>query len=153
MKPFEHLVFIAHLLCFPYLCQTVKNAVKGFNNAWLLSLQQKELFETVKVCFCCLQAFALSCSFTVVTTTFKKNRVQFACIHHDSESKNWRKLKNHIEKNTAEAFVTQQKQDTSSNTRGCTWELYWSVRSVKFHKLRKGLKCLNWQLKPLFTLT
>ena len=131
MDSSERLFFVAHPLCPPHLRKTVEDAVEAFDNDWLLPPQQGEEFETTKACFRRLQAYALSRGFAVVTTTSKKTRAQFACIHHGAEIKNWRELEDHVEKDEDGNIVSRRKrEDTSSNARNCTWEMYWSVRSV-----------------------
>jgi hypothetical protein len=66
-----------------------------------------------------------------VTTTSKKSRAQFACIHHGTETKNWRDLEDHVAKDTEGNVLSRRKKEaTSANTKDCTWEMYWSVRSV-----------------------
>jgi hypothetical protein len=66
-----------------------------------------------------------------VITTSEKGREQFACIHHGVEIKNWRDLEDHVEKDVEDKIVSRRKREaTFSNARECTWEMYWSVRSV-----------------------
>ena len=57
-----------------------------------------ELFDTGKAYLACLQAFTFSQGFTVVTTGLKKGRSLFSYIYHGGDIKNWRKLKQYIEK-------------------------------------------------------
>lgn len=126
-------VFVAHPLCPPHLRQLVEDAVEAFDNAWLLPPQDGEVFATAKECLVRLQGFALSRGFAVVTRGSDKKRARFLCIHHGEETKNWRKLEQHVERdpNDGKKIISKrQREDTSKNARGCTWEMYWSMRSV-----------------------
>lgn len=92
---------------------------------------KREFFNSAKECLRRLQGYALSRGCAVVTTTSKKGRAQFACIHHGAETKNWRDLEDDVEKDAEDKIVSRRKREaTFSNARGCTWEMYWSVRSV-----------------------
>src|SRR5438552_3618359 len=90
-----------------------------------------------------LQAYALSKGFAVVNLTSKPQRAHFACIHHGSEARNWRGLEDHIEKDDEGTIMSRRKKDnTSSNAKNCTWEMYWSVRSVR----KRGFNVIAGQL-------
>ena len=91
-----------------------------------------EVFDTAKGCLARLQAFAFSQGFAVVTTRSRKERSHFSCIHHGGETRNWRKLEQHVEKDlkNGKTVSKRQKECTSKQARGCPWEMYWSVRSV-----------------------
>jgi hypothetical protein len=124
-------VFVAHPLCPPHLRTIVEDAVEAFDSAWLLPPQQGETFETAKECMRRLQAYALSKGFAIVTLSSTPKRAKFACIHHGAESRNWRGLEDHVEKDGDGSIVSRRKRDdTSSNAKNCPWEMYWSVRSV-----------------------
>src|SRR2546421_6336438 len=124
-------VFVAHPLCPPHLRTIVEDAIEAVDSAWLLPPQQGEIFETAKECMRRLQAYALSKGFAVVIITSNPKRARFACIYHGSEARNWRGLEDHIEKDDKGAVVSRQKRDnTFSNAKNCTWEMYWLVRSI-----------------------
>ena len=57
-----------------------------------------ERFDSGKTCLARLQGFALSQGFAVVTIALEVKRFRFAYIHHGGKTKNWRKLKQYIEK-------------------------------------------------------
>lgn len=118
-------VFAAHPLCPPHLRSIVEDAVETFNSAWLLPPQQGEIFDTAKECMRRLQAYALSKDFAVVTITFKLQRSRFACIHYDFKTRNWRGLKDHIEKNDKGTIISRLKRNnTSNNIKNYTKEIY-----------------------------
>ena len=94
----ERPVFVAHQLCPPHLRQLVEDTAKSFDDKWLLPPVKGELFDSGKACLARLQKFALSRGFAVVTTASKVERFRFACIHHSGDTKNWRKLEQHVEK-------------------------------------------------------
>jgi hypothetical protein len=117
--------FIAHPLCPPHLRTLVEDAVEACESAWLLPPQHGEIFETAKECLRRLQAYALSRGFAVVTLSSKPKRAQFACIHHGAETRNWRGLEERVEKGEEESVVSRRKRDdTSSNAKNYTWEIY-----------------------------
>ena len=124
-------VFVAHPLCPPHLRKVGEDAVEAFDSAWLLPPQAGEVFESAKACLRRLQGYALSRGFAVVTTASVKDRARFACIHHGAETKNWRELEDHVEKGAEGSILTRRKREnTSANAKHCTWEVYWSVRSL-----------------------
>jgi len=90
--------FIAHPLCPPHLRQLVEDTIQSFDDAWLLPPQNGELFDSGKACLDRLQGFALSRGFAVVTTSSTAGRYRFGCIHRGKETKNWRKLEDHVQK-------------------------------------------------------
>jgi hypothetical protein len=52
-----------------------------------------------------------------MTTTSKKSRAQFVYIHYRLKTKNWRKLKNYIDKDTKSNILSKRKKkNTSTNT-------------------------------------
>jgi hypothetical protein len=109
----------------------VEDAVEAFDNAWLLPPQQGEVFETAKACLRRLQGYALSRGFAVVTASSNKTRARFSCIHHGVDTRNWRELEAHVEKDAEGNILTRRKkEDTATNAKACDWEMYWSVRSV-----------------------
>src|SRR5436853_4890105 len=128
----ERPAFVAHQLCPPHLRQLVEDTVKSFDDKWLLPPVEGELFDSGKACLARLQAFAFSQGFAVVTTASNADRVRFACIHHGDNTKNWRRLKQYVEKDpeNSETVSKRQKEGTSKQARGCLWEMYWSIRSV-----------------------
>jgi hypothetical protein len=96
----EHAIFVIHQLCPPHLRQLVKDAVESFDNAWLLPPLEVELFNSRKAYLARLQDFALSRGFAVVTTNLRVGRFRFSYIHRGEEIKNWRKLKQHVKKDS-----------------------------------------------------
>ena len=128
----ERPAFVAHQLCPPHLRQLVEDTVKSFDDKWLLPPVEGELFDSGKACLACLQGFALSQGFAVVTTASKAKRFRFACIYYGGKTKNWRKLEQHVEKDleSGEIVSKRQRDSTSKQARDCPWEIYWSLRSV-----------------------
>jgi hypothetical protein len=98
----------------------------------LLPPIEEEPFDSGKAYLARLQAFAFSQGFAVITTASRAGRFRFACIHHGDDTKNWRKLEEHVEKDLESGKIVskRQKENTSKQARGCPWEMYWSVRSV-----------------------
>ena len=131
-RSLERPAFVAHQLCPPHLRRLVEDTVNSFDDKWLLPPVEGESFDTAKGCLARLQAFAFSQGFAVVTTRSRKERSHFSCIHHGGETRNWRKLEQHVEKDlkNGKTVSKRQKECTSKQARGCPWEMYWSVRSV-----------------------
>ena len=131
-RSLERPAFVAHQLCPPHLRRLVEDTVNSFDDKWLLPPVEGEAFDTAKGCLARLQAFAFSQGFAVVTTRSRKERSHFSCIHHGGETRNWRKLEQHMEKDlkNGKTVSKRQKEYTSKQARGCPWEMYWSVRSV-----------------------
>ncbi len=124
--------FVAHQLCPPHLRWLVEDIAKSFDNKWLLLPVEGEIFDTRKACLARLQAFAFSQGFAVVTTKSGKERSNFACIYHGGDTKNWRKLEQHVEKDleSSKTVSKRQKEYTSKQACSCPWKMYWSIRSV-----------------------
>jgi hypothetical protein len=56
-----------------------------------------------------------------VTTIFKKSRAQFVYIRHRLKTKNWRELKDYVDKDIKGNILSRRKkEDTSTNTSGYT---------------------------------
>jgi outer membrane usher protein FimD/PapC len=56
-----------------------------------------------------------------MTTTSKKSRAQFACIRHRFKTKNWRELKDYIDKDTEGNILSRRKKkNTSTNASNYT---------------------------------
>jgi len=91
-------VFVAHPLCPPHLRQLVEDMVESFDNAWLLPPQDGEVFTTAKEYLARLRGFALSRGFAGVTRGSDKKRVRVLHVRHGEETKNWRELEQHVER-------------------------------------------------------
>src|SRR5437763_1547660 len=123
--------FVAHALCPPHLCTMVEDAIEAFDSTWLLPPQQGELFDNPKACLRRLQGYILSQGFAVVITSSKKTRALFTYIHYVTKTRNWCRLEEYIKRDTEGNILSSRKrEDTATNTKGYTWEIYWSVRSV-----------------------
>lgn len=72
--------------------------MESFNSDWLLSPKEGEVFDSGKECLVRLQGFALSRGFAIVTIASTAGRFRFAYIHHGEQTKNWRKLEEHVQK-------------------------------------------------------
>jgi hypothetical protein len=73
----------------------------------------------------------LSKGFAIITLSSTPKRAKFACIHYGAESRNWRGLEDHVEKDRDDSIVSRRRRDdTSNNAKNYPWEMYWSVRSV-----------------------
>src|SRR5438876_9798657 len=91
-------VFVTHQLCPPHLRKIVEDAVKSFNSDWLLPPKKGEVFDSRKEYLARLQGFALSRGFAIVTIALTAGRCRFVCIYHREQTKNWRKLEKHVQK-------------------------------------------------------
>ena len=53
-----------------------------------------------------------------MTASSQKGRARFACIHHDTETRNWRKLEECVERDTEGNIISnRKKEDTTANTK------------------------------------
>jgi hypothetical protein len=112
----ERSSFVAHPLCPLHLRRLVIDTVQSFDEAWLLPLQNGELFDSGKACLARLRGFALSRGFAVVTSSSTAERYRFGCIHLGEQTKNWRKLGDHIEKDPESKQIVSKRQELG--TRG-----------------------------------
>src|SRR5437763_16749373 len=96
----ERPVFVAHSLCPPHLRTEVEDIARSFDPDWLLPPKGGELYDSFQECFARLQGYAFSQGFAVVTLSSSKKRARalFGCIHHAEETRNCRKLNKLVEK-------------------------------------------------------
>src|SRR2546421_11584582 len=110
-------IFVAHTLCPPHLRKQVEDIAKNFNPNWLLPPADGEIFKSFQECFARLQGYAFSQGFAMITLSSKKTkaRAQFNCIHHTKKTKNWRKLKKHINKDPATKNIISNRKRGNYN--------------------------------------
>jgi len=76
----------------------------------------------------------MSRDFAVLTRGSDKKIAKVLCIQHGEETKNWRRLEQHVERDPSDdkkVISKRQRKDSSKNALGWTWEMYWSVRSLR----------------------
>src|SRR5579859_7792687 len=124
----ERPVFVAHTLCPPHLRKQVEDVAESFNPNWLLPPADGEVFESFQECFARLQGYAFSQGFAVVTLSSNKKKActEFGYIYYAKETKNWRKLKIHIDKDLASGDIVSNRKHNnySMNAKGCRWAAY-----------------------------
>ena len=79
---------------------------------WLEEPATGELFASMEDAYNRLVAFSLSQGFDVVKSSATQRPqpvTTFSCIHHGSETKNWRKLPYTVEKDEKGAVMGQRK--------------------------------------------
>ena len=60
-----------------------------------------------------------------MTLSSKPKRAQFAYIYYGSETHNWRRLEEYVEKDNEGSVVSSRKKDrTSSNAKNYAWKIY-----------------------------
>jgi hypothetical protein len=103
-------------------------AVARVPPAWVLPLEDGELFDRPEEVYSRLQGYALGAGFAVVkrqgTTPVRKN---YWCIHHGTQTRNDRKLSENVEKDPANPKViisSRKKEDTGANALSCRWRWY-----------------------------
>ena len=92
------------------------------------------VFATAQECLASLQGSAMSRDFAVLTRGSDKKIAKVLCIQHGEETKNWRRLEQHVERDPSDdkkVISKRQRKDSSKNALGWTWEMYWSVRSLR----------------------
>jgi hypothetical protein len=102
----------AHPQCPTDARNKLQNIVQALPAAYLSPPQDGEEFDGEDSCIRRLQGYALSKGFAVVKTSgsasssSKRVRVQFRCIHHGVETKNNRQLELHVERDSEGKILT-----------------------------------------------
>ena len=60
-----------------------------------------------------------------------KENYQFLCSHHGAETRNYRGLKERVERDSEGIIISDRKRDTLHNKKDCKWEYYLSFRALK----------------------
>jgi len=107
------------------------DTVGSLDASFLVEPVAGEQFDTHEACFIRLQGYVLSQGFAIVALTSKAKEAQFGCIRHGEKPRNTHGLEKYVVKDEEGNILTRRKKEnTSFNGLGCTWKVYWSVRSV-----------------------
>ena len=82
-----------------------------------------EVFESAAACKVRLQGFSLGQGFAMVIGKSNKGFIEFLCIHHSTETRNYRELKQNIKKDPEGRIVSRRKRgETQVNQKlDCRW--------------------------------
>ena len=112
--------------------ERIEKVVRSLPVESLDPLLNNEVVQSADACLRRLQGFALSEGFAVVkvsgSLTSKRPRIQYKCVHHGKETRNFRQLEDHID-HDAEGAVTSRRR--RENTYTLKKECPWAVSLVK----------------------
>jgi hypothetical protein len=114
--------------CPSHLIDAVERAVNSLPTAWLLPPQTGEIFDTLADCERRLRGYCLAEGSDLVQTgggTRVAPGARFACVYHGKETRNWRKLEDHVERD-GEGQITSKRQ--RELTLASQLQCQWSVR-------------------------
>jgi hypothetical protein len=96
---------------------TFDRAIAGLSPAFLGFPTTGEVFESTAACKARLQGFSLGQGFAVVVGKSNKNAfVEYLCIHHNTETRNVRQLKQDVERDPKGEIISRRKRgDTQVN--------------------------------------
>jgi hypothetical protein len=94
-------------------------AIEATPSAFLGFPTTGEVFESAAACKVRLQGFSLGQGFAVVVGKSNKGSfIEFLCIHHSTETRNYRELEQNVEKDPEGRIVSRRKRgDTQVNQR------------------------------------
>ena len=135
----------AHPLCPDEARNKLENAVQALPEAYLIPPQKGEEFKDSDSCIRRLQGYALSQGFAVVKVSGGPNqkipRYQYKCVHHGKETRNYRELEAHVERDpvSKKLITKRQREGTHTQQKNCLWEVYLSLRKVERGSTRTAL--------------
>jgi hypothetical protein len=128
------LVWRARSDCPEHLRDTLEKAVNAYPPEWLQEPTTGEIYSNMNEAHSRLIAFSLSQGFDVVIahSTQKPQPVTtFSCIHHGTETKNWRKLPDRVEKDKEGKVIGERKLELSVvRQTGCPWACRVSYKNI-----------------------
>jgi hypothetical protein len=107
----------AHPLCPLDASKRVERAVRALPAGYHEAPQADEVFESAEACLLRLQGYALSQGFAVVkasgSLSSKRPRIQYKCVHYGRETRNFRQLEDHVQRNAKKVITTQRKRENT----------------------------------------
>ena len=103
--------------CPRHLVDIYEKAVNAFPSPYLLPPVTGEVFTSIEACEQRLRGFALAEGFDIVRIGAGNKRVpasRWQCVHHGKETRNWRKLKDHVEANEEGTIISKRKRDSTN---------------------------------------
>jgi len=86
--------------CPRHLVDVYEGAVNALPSSYLLPPATGEVFTSIEACEQRLRGFALAEGFDIAHTGGGNKRVpggRWQCVHHGTETRNWRKLEDRVE--------------------------------------------------------
>lgn len=120
--------------CPRHLISALERAVNAHPPAYLLAPVSGEVFASPEEGESRLAAYSLSHGFDIVKTgtgakLFPSHH--FTCVFHGQETRNYRRLEEHVEKDADGVVITQRKRDlTVVRQSGCEWSVRVSLKTV-----------------------
>jgi hypothetical protein len=112
----------------------VERIVNSLPPSYLLPPRTGEVFDNLDDCQSRLRGFALAEGFDVVKHgggTKKAPVSRYRCIFHGIDSRNYRKLEDHVVKDSEGKITSRRKRDaTSVRQLQCTWSAICSFKSI-----------------------
>jgi hypothetical protein len=119
-----------HPRCPDYAVKQLQVFMSSLPAMYYLTPCKGEVFGTLSEALHRLQVFAATQGFAVanISGSMQAEHPYFivACLHHGKETRNWRGLEEHVERDEEGVVTSQRKQETTSvNAKGCkiTWAI------------------------------
>ena|SRR5437764_4149976 len=103
--------------CPSHLVDVYEKAVNALPSSYLLPLVTGEIFTSIEACEQRLRGFALAEGFDIAHTGGGNKRVpagRWQYIYYGKETRNWRKLKDHIKADKEGKIISKRKRDGTS---------------------------------------
>ena len=128
-------LWTAHPDCPEHVKAELEARVRSFPSSFLLAPTPGEVFDNPDVCYERLQGWTLSQGFAIVRTSGStkavRQRFEFCCIHRGVDTRNYRQLKQHVERNEEDRITSRRKQEaTKINARNCPYCICLSYKQV-----------------------
>src|SRR5271155_3711956 len=127
-----------HKDCPAHLVEQIKAYGNSLPTSWRTEPFAGDVFDSPDHAFGRLQGYAFLNGFAVVKWRSTKAdssdpRARYRCIHHGDESKNWRELEQHIERDDAGNILSQRKrEDTFLYKFACKWMVYVTLKPIHY---------------------
>ena len=102
----------------PELAAQIDTAIASLPPAHCAAPVDGESFQSGEEALKCLQDWAFTQGFAVVTESGRQDRIRFQCVHHKKKTRNTRKTD----------LEGRERLGTQTRAKGCTWQVYISQR-------------------------
>jgi len=113
--------------CPNHLVDALERAVNALPASWLSPPHTGEVFTTITDCERRLRGFCLAEGFDIVRTgggTRVAPGARFSCVFHGKETRNWRKLEDHVERDEDGHIASRRQRElTLTGQLDCQWSV------------------------------
>lgn len=94
-----------------------------------------------------LDVFAITNGFATAVKSSTHQYIVVQCVHHDSESRNYHKLEEHVEKDQAGRIISRRQRETArTQNKNCQWKITGHIHNDTRWRIK--VKCLDHNHPP-----